>query len=175
MNFSASWVSAASGLVWEFRKPAVPLTCSPSTSPVVMAITVLGGVYRSILGEKMRSAICVCEAAPSLASSTHPCISGPECQPGWGVSSWGMWALVRCTFTFWGFGAHHVCWSSLCGLCFVFWPGLEGGSETVWERGIRILYLGEAMKLKSVGHHSFAFASSFRRTPYTFYFSWSCK
>lgn len=80
-------MSAASGLVREFRKHAVPLTRSPSMSAVVMAMIVLGGMCVSLLGKKMRSAVSVGGAAPSGQHPPFsPCISAQESQLGLEVS-----------------------------------------------------------------------------------------
>lgn len=93
---------------------AVPLTRSPSISAVVMAMAVLGGVCKSLLGKEMRSVICVGGALPLSPSSRSPCFSQRS------RASWPLGLGLRKVesfkmhFYFVGCGAHHVCWRSLC-------------------------------------------------------------
>lgn len=79
MNFSTHEWLQPQALSENFKKHAVPLTCSPSTSAVVMATVVLGDVLS--YQEKMRSAIYVGgQLLPSVSSTLTLHLTAQECR-----------------------------------------------------------------------------------------------
>lgn len=131
----------------DFRKHAVPLTCSPWTSAVVMAMPALVGVYISLLGwEKNDFRDLVSGAAPLCVLCCHLPFDSPGKELCVVISRWGKQTLGKCNFIVWGCKAHYSSWSFLCSpwytkMC-LFWNGLEDGIKVAWEEGLTQEKLG---------------------------------
>lgn len=144
MNFSTWCVRAAWGLVREFRVHAGPLTCSPPTSAVVMAMMALGGVCISVLEEKQRSGLLQWSSfLQSVASTLTLQFRAQECDAGLAVSSSGSRVLVKCILL--SEGEEFI---MSAGVLYVMCsdPAWREGARWL-RRGIRTLYLRESVKL----------------------------
>lgn len=122
----------------DFRRHAAPLTCSPWTSAVVMAMSALVGVCISLLGWKKNDfRDLVSGAAPFCVLYCHLRVV---------ISSWEKQTLGRCSFTVWGCKAHYSLWSFLCSprytKMWLFWNGLDDGIMVAQEEGLTQEKLG---------------------------------
>lgn len=131
----------------DFRRHAAPLTCSPWTSAVVMAMSALVGVCISLLGWKKKwfqgsrewgsSFLCPLLSPSVWQSRKRACVV---------ISSWGKQTLGRCNFTVWGCKAHYSSWSFLCSprytKMWLFWNGLDDGIMVAQEKGLTQEKLG---------------------------------